>query len=368
MWSSHFGAALGLPLIRPYVDRGWKVTVFCPDGEFVPQVVAAGIEHVPISISRGFLAPGSDARGMSSLVAQLRRRRFDIVHTHNIKVGWLARIAARLGTGAGIVHTVHGKAFGDNASWAARAVEAAAERTAAAFCDRILVQSNDDADSLIDAGVPARKIVFIGNGVDLARFDPDRVDSASSRTALDISDEHVLFVSAGRLVRDKGFAELASAAARARKRAPNIRVAIAGPVDTLSRQALTDSELDDIGQHARLLGQRNDMPEVIAAADVVALVSHHEGLPRILIEGAAMAKPLVATDARGCREVLNDSRSGTLIPVGDVDALTNAMIDLASDPQRRRQCARFNREMAQSRFDIEAVRARLDRVYAEFVR
>lgn len=367
VWSSHFGAALGLPLIRPFVERGWDVSVFCPDGDLVANITAAGIHHEPITVSRRFVDPVRDAFGVAKLGRRLRRGRYDLIHTHNIKVGWLARLVGRVGTRARIVHTVHGVAFADDASGLVRGIEARAERTAARFCDRVLVQSNDDAQSLLNAGVSPRKLVFIGNGVDLTRFDPAAVDPAAARASMAVDPAHVLFVSAGRLVREKGFLELATAGRLAREHNPNIRVAIAGPMDPRSRLALTSTELAQLETDALLLGQRADMPQVLAAADAVALVSRHEGLPRVLMEGAAMAKPLLATNARGCREVVNDPRGGALIPPGDTAALAHAMVDLANDPDRRANMGRHNRTMAEQRFNITTVFGRLDRVYAELI-
>lgn len=368
VWSSHFGAALGLPLMQPFVDRGWQVTVCCPDGPLVEHVRAAGIDHVPISIARRALAPGRDLVGIAQLARALRSGQFDIVHSHNIKVGWLARAVARLSTRSKVVHTVHGVALSDDAPRLARAFESGAERLAARICDRVLVQSNDDADALIAAGVSPRRLTFIGNGVDLSRFDPNAVDRTNARRQLGVGPDEILFVSAGRLVREKGFVDLALATRRARKTQPRIRTAIAGPRDPNSRQALTPSELAELELDVDLLGQRDDMPAVYAAADVVVLASRHEGLPRVLMEGAAMARPLLATAARGCREVVNDPLVGTLVPIADPDALASAMVDLARDRRRRVDQGAHNRTMARKRFDIQAVLGRLDRVYGDLLR
>jgi len=367
VWSSHFGATLGLPLMQPFADRGWQVTVLSPDGHRLDPVRAAGIDHVPISITRRTVAPGRDAIGIAQLARALRRGRFDIVHSHNIKVGWLARVVARLATRARIVHTVHGTAFADEASVLARGIEVGAERVAARFCDRVLVQSNDDADALLAAGISPRVLTYIGNGVDVQRFDPQAVDRAAARRQLGVDDAEVLFVSAGRLVRDKGFFDLARAAQRARAVQPRIRVAIAGPRDPDSRLGLTDTEIRELRTQVDVLGQRDDMPAVLAAADVVVLASRHEGMPRILMEGGAMAKPLLATDARGCREIVNDPRAGTLVPIGDTNALAAVMVTLANDAKQRADQGAFNRSMARDRFDIQAVLGRLDRVYGELL-
>lgn len=365
IWSSHFGAGLGLPLMAPFAARGWNVTVLCPSGPGTRELAGAGIEHVPIAGSRRFLSPMADLRTTARIAAECQRRRFDIVHTHNVKTGWLARLAASLAGSAPIVHTVHGMAFGDDAPLLARLVQARAERIGSRFCSRVLVQSNDDAESLLHAGVPARKLVYVGNGVSLVRFSAARFRSAEVRRELGVTPDEVLFVSAGRLVRDKGFVELAEAAARARRANPRVRVAIAGPLDPRSRQALSAAELERIAQHVELLGDCEDMPALLAAADVVVLASHHEGLPRILMEGAAMGRPLIATDARGCREVVNDPRIGTLVPLGAPNALARAMIELAGAPDRREQMGTYNREMAIRRFDVTQVVRRLRRVYRE---
>jgi glycosyltransferase involved in cell wall biosynthesis len=112
-----------------------------------------------------------------------------------------------------------------------------------------------------------------------------------------------------------------------------------------------------------LLGRRADMPRLYAASDVVVLASWREGLPRVLMEGAAMGKPLLASDVRGCREIVRPPENGLLAPVRDADALSRAMRQLAADPVQRAAWGAANAREARERYDIRAVVPRVFAVY-----
>jgi glycosyltransferase involved in cell wall biosynthesis len=354
--------------MRHFVQRGWRVTVICPEGPRLREVRAIGVEHLDLPLSRRLIEPMGDAASALAIARLCRERRFDLVHTHNIKAGLIGRVAARAGGARRVVHTMHGMPFDATSPLPRRAGHAGLEWLACRFADRVLVQSEEDRRTLLEHHVVAdAKITRIGNGVPLGRFDPARASGAAVRRELGLAPEDVLFVSAGRLVRSKGFVELAEAAGRARAADPRVRVAIAGPRDTEKADALDDADVARAeAAGVRFLGERDDMPEVYAAADVVALPSWHEGLPRVLMEGAAMAKPLLATDVRGCREVVSPE-GGALVPARDPVALAGAMARLAADPDARARQGAHNRERALAEFDLDAVIRKLEAVYAELL-
>ena len=367
VWSSDMGAAAGVPLMRPFVDAGWHVTLICPDGPRLDAVRRAGFAWLPLSLSRRLVDPRGDARAVAEIVGYCRRERFDLVHTHNIKAGLIGRVAASLGGTGRIVHTMHGMPFDRDTPLAKRLGHVALEWVACRFVDRVLVQSCADEATMRAAHVlPARKLVRIGNGVPLDRFDPERVSGDGVRAALGLAPDDVLCVSAGRLVREKGFVELAEAAGAARARDPRLRVAIAGPIDEAKADCLSPAEMARARAAGVIfLGERADMPEVIAAADVAVLPSWREGLPRFLMEAAAMGKPLVASDVRGSREVVCAPRGGALVPVRSAAGWADALVALAADPAARARMGAHNRERARADYDIRAVVRRLEAVYRE---
>ncbi|HKA88067.1 MAG TPA: glycosyltransferase family 4 protein [Haliangiales bacterium] len=367
VWSSDMGAAAALPHMRPFVDAGWQVFVICPDGPRLDGVRRAGFTWLPLSLARRLVDPVGDARAAAEIIGYCRRERFDVVHTHNIKAGLLGRVAASLGGTPRIVHTMHGMPFDRETPLPRRLGHIALEWMACRFVDRVLVQSRADEATMRAARVLSpRKLVRIGNGVPLDRFDPARADGRAIRAALALRPEDVLFVSAGRLVREKGFVELADAAGRARDRDPRVRVAIAGPLDEDKADCLSPDEMARARAAGVLfVGERTDMPDVLAAADAAVLPSWREGLPRFLMEAAAMGKPLLASDVRGCREVVDPPRGGALVPVRSAPAWADALVALAADPAARGAIGAYNRARALEEYDIRAVIRRLEAVYRE---
>jgi len=249
----------------------------------------------------------------------------------------------------------------------ARWAHAAMERAASAGVDRLLVQSEEDRDILLATrAAAAGKLVLVGNGIDLERFSAGRRDA--TRAALGLTSNDVLFLSAGRIVREKGFVELFEAYRRAAARNPSVRLAVAGPLDAEKSDVVDVAALDAARRAgALILGERDDMPDLYAAADAVVLVSWREGLPRVLMEGAAAGRPLIASDVRGCREVVRTPEMGLLVPPRDPAALAQAMLALAADPDLRGRLGARAREEAHARFDLTRVVARVLNVYDQLL-
>lgn len=358
-----------MPFCKPLVARGWEITMITPDGPNVPMAAEHGLVWLPLTLQRR-IHVASDITGSLRLARQLRGQRYDIVHTHNIKVGHIARVVATAMRAPIVVHTVHGMAYSLDTPIVKRTAHALLEMIASAACDLVLTQSTEDRDTLLAThSTPARKLVVIGNGINLSRFDPAVTGPLRkpAREALGLADDDILFVSAGRLIVEKGFLELFEAAAIARKTDPRIRVAVAGPIDDQRVDALDAAALDRArAAGVLLLGKRSDMPAIYAASDVVTLPSWHEGMPRVLMEGAAMGKPLLATNVVGCREIVRPPRNGYLVPVRDASALAKAMIELAADHTLRQRLGRDNAVQAREEYDIErsvaAVNAEYDRL------
>lgn len=367
VWSSDAGLVLSLPYLRPLVARGWEVYGICPPGPSVAAVQAEGVHWLPHPIERR-RNPRTDLVGAITLVRYFRKFRFDIVHTHNAKVGVIARLAATIAGTPVILHTHHGVMFSGEASALERIPIAALERLCSVRVDRVLAQSQEDFQTLVRSGAAAQdRIERIGNGVNLSRFHPGAVsaeDSASLRRSLGVKPEEILFLSAGRLVQEKGFVELFEAARLAAIKDPRVRLAVAGEIDSEKADAVEPATVERARENGvLLLGERADMVALYAAADAVVLASWREGLPRVLMEGAAMGKPLLATDVRGCREVVKPG-GGFLARVRDPRALADAMLRVAADPDLRAQLGRYNDDCARREFDLGRVVARVEALYA----
>lgn len=369
VFSSDQGIPGALPYARPLRDRGWDITFLTPDGPEVSKASARGYRWLPTQFTRR-IDPAGDAVGSARLLAVFARERFDIVHTHNFKVSLVARVLAGVARVPIVLHTIHGITWSLDSPEPARTTNALLERIACVGVDLVLAQSVADRDAFVGMRVvPSEKIRLIGNGTDLSRFDPARVDPkgrAALRASLGVRPEEVLAVFAGRMVREKGLEQVYEAARRLQ--GSGIRIAVAGRDDAERGDAPGEAAMQDARCGGVLfLGERTDMPEVFAACDIVGLASFREGMPRVLIEGAAMAKALLATDIRGCREIVRSGVTGVLVAPRDASALERGLRELASDPALRERMGQAARKDALARFDIHSAIGRVTVAYDDLL-
>ena len=348
-------ALLLLPQLTAFREAGYDVVGVSASGPYVPLLKDHGIRHVALDRSTRAANLRADLAAARAFVRVCRRLRPDIVHTHNPKPGVYGRIGARLARVPHVVNTVHGLYAQPTDPFPRRAAVYALERVAASFSDVELVQNPEDIPTLRRLRIPRRKLHVLGNGVDLDRFDPSRYTDARRqvRAELGIGDDEVLVGLVGRLVAEKGYREVFAAAREVRRRHPGARFVVAGPLDPDKADGITVEERDRAAAEAdvRFLGLYDEVECLYAAMDLYVLASHREGFPRSAMEAAAMGLPIVATDIRGCRQVVDHERTGLLVPVRDTAALAGAIGALAADRERRTHMGAAAREKALAEFD-----------------
>jgi glycosyltransferase involved in cell wall biosynthesis len=359
-----------LPYAFPLRERGWEVTYLTPEGPEVSRASAHGYRWLPTRFTRR-IDPIGDAVASADLLRTLVRERFDIIHTHNFKVSLIGRVLAGMVRAPVIVHTIHGITWSLDSPEPMRTANAMLERIASAPADLILAQSQADHDAFVEMHVvPRTKIRIIGNGVDLGRFDPARVDPTARRrlrASWGVEDDAVVVIFAGRMVREKGLEEVFEAASLLD--AEGVRVAVAGRDDAERGDAPSATSLEQAKRGGVIfLGERRDMPEVFHAADIVGLASWREGMPRVLIEGAAMGRPLLATDIRGCREVVRPGVTGLLVELRSARAIADGLRRLARDPSLRQRMGAAARRDALARFDLNEAVRKVTKAYDDLVK
>ena len=333
------------PQLEAFAAAGFEVVGVSAPGPFVNALTERGIRHEPLRHATRAMAPHRDAAALGELWQLFRRLRPDIVHTHNPKPGVYGRVAARVAGVPVVVNTVHGLYATPEDPWSKRAVVYTLERVAAACSDAELVQNPEDLATLRQVlRVPAAKLVLLGNGVDLGRFAPVVGDTTRSAVRARVRDgwgagaDTVVVGAVGRLVLEKGYAELFEAWDRVRVSHPAARLVVAGPVDTDKADAVPPGLLERAeASGVRLLGMVDDVEDLYAGFDLYVLASHREGFPRSAMEAAASGLPIVATDIRGCRQVVDNEVTGLLVPVRDPAALAAALGRLIDDRAARQR-------------------------------
>ncbi len=354
--------------MRSIAQAGYEVTGISAPGSDVPVIESMGIRHIAVPLTRR-LTPFADLRALVQLYRIFRREQFTIVHTHTPKPGLLGQLAARMAGVPVVVNTVHGFYFHEHMPRTWREFYITMERIAARCSDLVLSQSREDLDTAIRLGIcPRERIQLLGNGIDIQRFDRNRVDPATLahlRSTLGLPPDVPVIGFVGRLVVEKGILELARAVQQVQSRFGPVMLLIVGGVDREKADALTHEDIQAAAGTATCIftGVRQDMPNMYALMDIFALPSYREGFPRAPMEASAMRVPCVVTNVRGCREAVEHERNGLIVPLRDVDALAGALIRLLRDHDLRRAMGDTGRRMAHEQFDERLVFQRVLAAY-----
>lgn len=352
------------PQLRALRDAGYEVHAASAPGRYAAALDADGITHHPLHHATRSTAPHRDLLALAELHRLYRRLRPDVVHTHNPKPGVYGRVAGRTARVPYVVNTQHGLYAQPDDRLRRRLPVYALERLAASCSDAELVQSPEDVETLARLGVARRKLWFLGNGIDLDRFRPRPAVRAEVRAELGYGPGDVVVGAVGRLVHEKGYREVFEAARRLRARHAALRWVVVGPTDAEKGDLLTDADIAAAeAEGIRFLGRRDDPERCYQAMDVYVLASHREGWPRSAMEAAACGVPVVATDIRGCRQVVQDGVTGVLVPPRDPEALAAAVGRLVAEPDRRAAIAAAAAAAARQRFDQGSVIAVTRQVY-----
>jgi glycosyltransferase involved in cell wall biosynthesis/FMN phosphatase YigB (HAD superfamily) len=344
------------PQLTAVRDRGGDIFGISAPGPYADGLAAEGIRHVPLTSSTRSMNPLADVRAATELWRILRRERPDVLHTHNPKPGLYGRVVGRLARVPIVVNTCHGL-YVTEPGWK-RGVLLTLEGIAARFSDAELVQSEEDLDLLVRRhAYPRRRTRLLGNGVDLDRFRPgvltDEERAKLRADELGAGDDQIVVGMVGRMVAEKGLLELFDAARRLDDR---FVVVVIGPDDPAKPDALDRATVREASEAGvRFLGMRDDVDRLYHAMDLFALPSWREGFPRAAMEAAASGLPVIATDVRGCRQVVDHDVNGLLVPVRDAAALAGAITALGDDPGRRRRMGEAAVERARASFDERRV-------------
>ncbi len=351
-------------------QAGFQVLVICGADDYSERLRAAGVRVAHIPFARE-LSPITDLRCLLALRGLLRRERIQIADSHNPKGTLLGPCAARCAGVPVVVHTVHGLLFHEQTRGMRRWLAAAAERWAAAWAHHLLFQSREDcAYALAHRFKQAARLHWVGNGIDAARFGGQASPAARcrKRQELGLAPEHLVIGMVGRLVREKGYGEFFRMAGQIAREYPQARFLVVGISEPQQSDALAPAawvRAERLEGRCLVLEQREDMPELYACMDIAVLPSHREGIPRALMEASAMGLPVVASDIRGCREVVVHGETGLLFPCRDVPAFAAAVRALIADATLRQRLGRAGRQRILAEFTEERTSARLVALYRQ---
>lgn len=341
-----------LPIALAARDAGFDVHVATELTGEASAIQSHGFTLHPISINRSSVGPLSLVILLWTLWRLMRQVNPEIVHLVTIKPVLLGGLAARFVGIKRVIAAISGLGF----VFTARGVRAAVRRWLVAFLYRgalarsgvFVILQNDDDQTLLQtyAGISASQVVRIrGSGVDLSDWSPH---------PLPVGVPIVLMAS--RLLVDKGVREFIEAA-RALRGVIEARFVLVGDVDSGNPTSVRRDYLLSYVDSGVIewWGKRDDMQHVLAASHVVVLPSYREGLPKVLIEAAAVGRAVVTTDVPGCRDAIIDGCTGLLVAPRDAVALATAIRSLVNDPQQLHAFGVAGRELAEKAFDVRDV-------------
>jgi glycosyltransferase involved in cell wall biosynthesis len=349
------------PLLRAMRAEGHVVAAAAPgingDGRTATQLEEMGIACHDIPLNRTGMNPLADLRLLASLARLMRRERPDVVFAYTIKAVIFGLIAASIArvprrfaliTGVGYVFT--GTATGKRRL--ARILSQSLYRLSLRHADKLIFQNPDDLDlfrrlALFPSRVPA--IVVNGSGIDVEQFRPAPAQSGPLR-----------FLLIARLLSAKGIREYAAAAAMVREKWPNVEFHLVGGFDS-NPDAIPPPEVEAWQRDGTLIwhGEVDDVRPLIANAHVYVLPSYREGTPRSVLEAMAMGRPIITTDAPGCRETVVDGVNGFLVPPCTVEPIARAMERFVTEPGLVEQMGAQSLALAKSKYDVRLVNDRM---------
>lgn len=351
------------------------------------DVERAGVRMIPVPDLVRELAPGSDLRAYRFLVGLFLKERPDIVHTHTSKAGILGRIAARRAGVPAVIHTPHGHVFHSYGSGFKTRIFVQAERYCAPYADRLVALTPRERDETLELGIgrPDQWIV-IHSGVDFEPFEAARGSGSEVRRELEIPEDCPVIGTVGRLVHVKGQNTLIDAVAQLGPELSRTHVLLVGAGDLLP--ALTE-QARLLGMEVRtqfpsqtasqlagdpslpvihFTGMRRDVGRYLDAMDVFALPSLNEGMGRVLVEAMAMELPCVGARVSGIPDVIEDGKTGLIVPPADPNALAAALRRLLLDAGLRRAMGAAGRSRVVPGYSQDEMLRLLEVEYRRLVR
>nr|WP_231373452.1 glycosyltransferase family 4 protein [Thioalkalivibrio sp. ALE19] len=344
-------------LIREVTSGGLTVGAAVPEKDYLPEVEELGIEIHKFPMARTSLNPFADLRTVRALRRIMRATQPEAVFGYTVKPVVYGALAARLAgvkrfyamiTGLGHAFTTFSPK-----TRVIRAISTRLYRYGVARSSRVFFQNPDDREEFIQRRIlrdPERAVLVNGSGVDTERFAPHELPEGPP-----------VFLFIGRLLTEKGVAEFVEAARHVHARWPGARFVAVGPHDPDLPHAVDAAEVERWKAEGvvEFVGGVKDVRGWLAASSVFVLPSYREGTPRSVLEAMSIGRPIITTDAPGCRETVEHGRNGFLVPPRDSSSLAREMEEFLEKPDLIGRMGAASRELAEDKYDVRKVNQKI---------
>ncbi|TVZ51350.1 glycosyltransferase family 4 protein [Dokdonia sp. Hel_I_53] len=353
-----------LCIAQTAIEKGWDVTVAAEDTGRSEEIIQCGVKFINFSFSRSGTNPLKELFTLNEFRKLYKKITPDIVHHITLKPVIYGSLAAKFVKIPAVVNAVSGLGYnftGDNQGFVAKIM---LQLMKIGFKHKnlgFIFQNNDDYSELKSLGVlnEKNKIFFIkGSGVNLKKFNHSPMPTG----------DRIFILFPVRMLWDKGVAELREATNLLKNKYRNkIQFILAGLADNDNKAGVSSTYLKDWedGEYVQWIGYQKDMVAVYRSCHIVVLPSYREGMPRTLIEACAIGRPIVTTNAIGCRECVNEGVNGFKVPVKSTIELANAIEELILNPDVMLKMGFASRVKAEKEFDQLSVVRKHFEIYQE---
>ena len=320
-----------IPHIEALLDEGYKVDcACCIDKEVDERIINRGCNVFDIPFSRNPLHP-KNIKAFKKLIELQSKNNYDIVHVHTPVASVYGRLLKVKFPKLKTIYTVHGFHFFNGAPFMNWAIYYPIERIMRKFTDVAITINSEDYNRAKSFGI---KEVHNTNGVglDLSYYNPELYDKQECRKKFNLKEDDFVIAMIAEVNKNKNHEQMIKAVEQLVKKHKNVKVLCAGdgPLLDSIKEEIKNKNLDNV---INMLGFRSDINEIISCSDVGMLMSYREGLPRNIMELMAFGKPVIGTNIRGIRDLIDEGENGYLVEVGDYMKTYYALDTLINDRQ-----------------------------------
>lgn len=311
--------------------------------------------------------PLKDIKTLIKLVIFLKKEKFDIVHCHTSKGGFIGRLAAKLAGAKIIIYSPHGDIFEGYFCRLATDFFILLEKFAARFTDKIINLTKIEIERFLEHGIGTRhQLKQIYNGINIKYYERAMTSNLKKRDEFGLGKDDFVCATVGRLVPVKGHTYLIKAIQKVVKVIPEAKFLFVGDGE-LKPKLSEEIKSYDLQRNVFLLGARSDIATILSCINVFLLPSLNEGFGMVLIEAMAARKPVIATNVGGVPEVIINGTTGILVPPEDPEAFSSAIIKLYNNPEMSLEMGLAGYKRAKKLFNIETTVHELEELYETLI-
>lgn len=348
-------------IIDEFLDKDWEVVLMGSVKKNHKGYREKGVIIEDMEIDRSPFSPITDVKTMKKIISTYRRYKPDLIHCFHIKPIILGNLAKMFfSRQSKLVNTITGLGYAFYNKGITRKIASLAYKVSLRGCDRTIFQNPDDRDLFIKNHLinlnKAEVILSSGINPDKFKYSPET------------QNNKIKILIATRLLWQKGIREFVEAAEKVKKKRNDVEFQVAGGFEEEHMDGINREWIEEKDKQGTInyLGYVEDMPSKLAEIDIFTLPSYYrEGVPRANLEAMASGKPIVTTDAPGCRETVIKNRNGILVPPKNSEDLAEALLELIDNKEKREKMGKEGRKIIEERFDIKDITEKYLDIYKE---